>query len=82
MKNVSRYKVEKSILIPLIILAIISVTTILSAQNLLDSSHSTLYIKQGIWFVVGFALTYFIMYIGNDFLYRNIYIKNHYQNTL
>ncbi len=74
MKNVSRYKVEKSILIPLIILAIISVTTILSAQNLLDSSHSTLYIKQGIWFVVGFALAYFIMYIGNDFLYRNIYI--------
>ena len=74
MKNVSRYKVEKSILIPLIILAIISVTTILSAQNLLDSSYSTLYLKQGMWFIVGFVIAYLIMYIGNDFLYRNVYI--------
>ena len=74
MKNVSRYKVEKSILIPLIILAIISITTIYSAQNLLDSSYSTLYLKQAMWFFVGFILAYLIMYIGNDFLYRNVYI--------
>ena len=74
MKNVSRYKVEKSILIPLIILAVISITTIYSAQNLLDSSYSTLYLKQAMWFFVGFILAYLIMYIGNDFLYRNVYI--------
>lgn len=74
MKNVSRHKVEKSILLPLIILAIISVTTIYSAQGLLNSSYSSLYLKQGIWFIVGFALAYLIMYIGNDFLYRNVYI--------
>lgn len=74
MKHVSRYKVEKSILLPLIILAIISVTTIYSAQGLLNSDYSSLYLKQGLWFIVGFAVAYLIMYIGNDFLYRNVYI--------
>ena len=74
MKNVSKYKVEKGILIPLIILAIISITTIYSAQGLLNSSYSSLYLKQALWFIVGFALAYLLMYIGNDFLYKNVYI--------
>lgn len=74
MKNVSKYKVEKGILIPLIILAIISITTILSAQDLLKAEYSTLYIRQGIWFIAGFVLAYLIMHIGNDFLYKNVYI--------
>ena len=74
MKHVSKYKVEKGILIPLIILAIISITTIYSAQGLLNSSYSNLYLKQALWFIVGFGLAYLIMYIGNDFLYKNAYI--------
>ena len=74
MKHVSKYKVEKGILLTLIILAIISVTTIYSAQGLLNSSYSSLYLKQGLWFIVGFALAYLIMFLGNDFLYRNVYI--------
>jgi len=74
MKHVSKYKVEKGILIPLIILAIISITTIYSAQGLLNSDYSSLYLKQALWFVVGFGFAYLIMYIGNDFLYRNAYI--------
>ena len=73
MKNVSRYKVEKGILIPMIILAIISITTIYSAQQLLTNNDS-LYLKQAMWFGIGFILAYLIMYIGNDFLYKNIYI--------
>ncbi|MBE6153915.1 MAG: rod shape-determining protein RodA [Firmicutes bacterium] len=74
MKRVSKYKVENGILLTLIALAIISVTTIYSAQGLLNSNYSSLYLKQGLWFIVGFALAYLIMYIGNDFLYRNVYI--------
>ena len=73
MKNVSRYKVENGILIPMIILAIISITTIFSAQKLL-TDPSSLYLKQAMWFGIGFILAYFIMYIGNDFLYRNVFI--------
>lgn len=74
MKHVSKYKVEKGILLTLIVLAIISVTTIYSAQGLLNSDYSSLYLKQGLWFIVGFALAYLIMFLGNDFLYRNVYI--------
>ena len=74
MKHVSKYKVEKGILLPLIILAIISITTIFSAQGLLNSSYSSLYLKQALWFVVGFGIAYLVMFIGNDFLYRNAYI--------
>ena len=73
MKNISKYKVEKGILIPLIILAIISITTIYSAQQLLTDSN-TLYLKQAMWFGIGFILAYIVMYIGNDFLYKNVYI--------
>ena len=73
MKNVSRYKVENGILIPMIILALISVTTIFSAQQLL-TDPSSFYLKQAMWFGVGFILAYLIMYIGNDFLYRNVFI--------
>ena len=73
MKNISKYKVNKCILIPLIILAIISITTIYSAQQLLTDSN-TLYLKQAMWFGIGFILAYIVMYIGNDFLYKNVYI--------
>ncbi len=71
MKNISRYKVDNGILISLIILAIVSVITIYSAQSLLPSYANTLYIKQAIWFVLGFGIAYGLMAIGNDFIYRN-----------
>lgn len=74
MKNISRYKVEYGILIPLIIFAIISITTVYSAQNLLPEYAHNLYLKQLIWYILGFGLAYFIMFIGNKFLYNSAYI--------
>jgi rod shape determining protein RodA len=74
MKNISRYKVDNGILISIIILAIISITTIYSAQNLLPNHLQNLAIKQTIWFVLGFGVAYLLMSIGNEFLYRNIWI--------
>ncbi len=74
MKNISKYKVEYGILIPLIIFAIISITTVYSAQNLLSEYSSNLYLKQLIWYVLGFGIAYFIMFIGNKFLYNSAYI--------
>lgn len=73
MKNVSKYKVEKGILLPLLLMAIISITTIYSAQSLL-SNVGNLALRQCIWFGVGFAIAYGLMIIGNKFLYRNIWI--------
>jgi len=74
MKNISKYKVDKGVLIPMILFAIISVITIYSAQSLLGPDMQNLALKQVIWYVIGFALAYFIMFIGNDFIYRNIWI--------
>jgi rod shape determining protein RodA len=73
MKSVSHFKVEKSILIPLILLAIISITTIYSAQSIISSSYGNVFIKQTIWFIVGFGVAYGVMGIGNNFLYKNIW---------
>lgn len=74
MKNISRYKVEPSILITLIVFMIISITTIFSATTLLNDSYSLLFLKQLFWYGIGFGVAYFIMFIGNDFLYRHAYI--------
>ena len=71
MKNISKYKIDNSLLIVIIIFAIISVISIFSAQSLLSSSYSNLYIKQIMWFGVGFILAYFIMFIDNNFFLKN-----------
>jgi len=72
LKNVSKYKVDKFILIPMFLFVIISILTINSAQELLPSYLNNLYIKQLVWYVLGFAIAYFIMFIGNSYIYRNI----------
>lgn len=74
MKKVSKYKVDKYILIPLILFAIISILTINSAEELLPSYLDGLAIKQAMWYIIGFVLAYFIMFIGNSFIYKNIWI--------
>ena len=74
MSTTSKYKIDKFILIPIIIFAFISIITITSAQELLPSYMDTLALKQGLWYITGFLLAYFIMFIGNDFLYDNIWI--------
>lgn len=74
MNRISKYKVDKFIIIPIIIFAFISIITITSAQELLPSYMNTLALKQGLWYIAGFLLAYFIMFIGNDFIYDNIWI--------
>jgi rod shape determining protein RodA len=74
MKNISKYKVDKYILVSLFCLIAISLLTIYSAQSLLPSYLNNLVIKQLLWFGLGFCLIYAIMTIGNEFIYRNIWI--------
>lgn len=73
MNKISKYKVDKSILITLLIFTIISVITIHSAEGLL-AGNDHLAIKQILWYIVGFLIAYFIMFIGNDFIYNNVKI--------
>ena len=73
MKKISKYKVDKSLLITLLLFVAISIITIYSAQNMLHSG-SDLALRQGIWYFIGFILVYLIMFIGNDVIIKNAWI--------
>lgn len=72
MKFINRYKVNLNIIIPIIIMALVSIITINSSTYILSSYYDFLTIKQIIWYLFGFTLAFLIMYIGNDIIYRNI----------
>ena len=71
MKKISKFKVENPILITLIIFAIISVTTIYSTNSYLSSYYQNNWIRQILWYIVGFVLSYSLMFIGNKTIYNN-----------
>ncbi len=73
MKNISKYKVDIWIVFCIIVFAIISIITIGSAEKLLVDTNS-LALKQGLWYLVGFLLIYFIMILGNKFIFKNAWI--------
>ena len=66
----SKYKVDKYLLIPIILFVIISLITIYSSQDLLDKSYNTLVLKQIFWYSIGFGLVFLIMFIKNDFIFK------------
>lgn len=74
MNKISKYKVDKFILIPMILFALISIITIYSSQSLLPSDMHDLAVKQLIWYVLGFGLAYFIMFIGNKFILKHAWL--------
>jgi rod shape determining protein RodA len=74
MKNVSKYRVEYGILIPLIILCIISIVSIYGASNITQSNVGNVFLKQIMWYILGFGIAYFIMYIGIDYLLKYSFI--------
>lgn len=74
MKKESKFKVENNILIPIILFAIISVIAIYSTRSLLGSDFQNLFLKQAIWYLIGFGVAYSMMILGNKFLYNNAYI--------
>lgn len=69
----SKYKIDITLLLCIILFAIISIITISSAESLLNEG-SNLMLKQIIWYSVGFIFIFFIMFIGNQFLYKNAWI--------
>ena len=71
LKNISKFKVENLILIPIILFGIISVIAIYCTKNMLSIEFQNYWIKQIIWYGVGFILAYSMMLFGNKFLYNN-----------
>jgi len=72
MKKISKYKIHPWLIIILFSLIIISLITIGSAEKLI--SNDNLVIKQALWYIVGFILIFIIMKIGNEYIYKNIFI--------
>ena len=70
-KNVSKFKVENSVLIPLILFSIVSVISISCTRSRMGVDFQTYWMKQIVWYVIGFGLAYFMMFLGNKFLYNN-----------
>ncbi len=70
MKNISKFKVDKTILIPIVLFAIISIITLYGANSILPSHMDNLVIKQTMWYIAGFILAYLVMTIGNSWIYR------------
>jgi len=58
-------------LIPIILFGIISVVSIFCTKNLLPADSQNYWIKQIVWYVIGFFLAYIMMFLGNKFFYQN-----------
>ncbi|MBE6138232.1 MAG: hypothetical protein E7173_00620 [Firmicutes bacterium] len=74
MKKISKYKINGELLFCIISFFLISVLSIYSAQNLLPSYMNNLVLKQIMWYGIGFLTIFFIMYIGNEYIYKHIWI--------
>lgn len=64
-------KIDKTIIILLLLFLVISIISIYSASAFLDIKN--LYIKQIIWYLIGFGIITFIFKIGNDFIFKYAY---------
>lgn len=62
------------LIIPIVIFMIISIISIYSSQNLLSSSYDDLYIRQILWYIMGFVFIFLISNSKSDFMYKSSYI--------
>ena len=73
MKNISKYKVDKTLIIPIILFALISLITLYGADSILPSYMDNLMVKQILWYIAGFILAYLVMTAGNSWVYRGMW---------
>lgn len=72
MKKISKYKVDIWLIALLFVFIGISLITIFSSQQLI--SNQTLVFKQLLWYIAGFVIAFFIMFVGNDFIFKNAWV--------
>ena len=66
-----KQKIDLTIVIPIILFFIISITSIYSAMTYLSPDNGNLALKQAIWYLVGVVIIIIIFKLKNDYLYRN-----------
>ena len=64
-------KLNKKILIPICIMAVISIVTIYSALTYTSSELGNLALKQSLWYLIGVCLVVFLIHMKNEYLYRH-----------
>ena len=69
-----KYKINLKILLPIIMLALISIITIYSASTYTSKSLGNLTIKQSIWYLLGFGLVFILVKLKNEYLYRHTWL--------
>ena len=67
-------KIDLTIVIPVILFAIISISTIYSAMTYSSSDLGNIALKQGIWYLVGVVVIIILFKLKNDYLYRNAWV--------
>ncbi len=69
-----RKKLNITILITVLLLAIISIATIYSAQTYIAKETGNLALKQAVWYLVGIVLAIVLIKLKNEYLYKNTWI--------
>lgn len=67
----TKYKLNLKILIPIFLLAVISIVTIYSAKTYTSSTLGNLALKQILWYFVGGVLVVILLRLKNEYLYRH-----------
>ena len=70
--TLSKFKYNKYIIL-VMIMAIISILSIKSASILLNYKYNLMY-KQISWYIIGFIITFIVYKVGNNKIYKNIWI--------
>lgn len=66
----NKFKLDKTLIIYLVIFMILSMLTIYSAMTYLPSYLGNLALKQGMWYLVGFFFIFLVVSFKNEFLYK------------
>lgn len=78
----SKYKINLKIVVPIVLMAIISIITIYSALTYTSKALGNLALKQGIWYVVGIVLVVILLKLKNEYLYRHTWFLYIFGNIL
>lgn len=73
MNKISKFKIELSFALPLLLFMIMSILTIYSTGNIFSFSNS-LVIKQISFYFIGILTIFGVMKLGNKFIFRHIFI--------
>ena len=68
-----KYRLDLTILIPLLLFMTISILSIAGAEKILIN-HDNYMIKQLLWYLAGFGAIFIIMFIGNKLILNNVWI--------